>query len=132
DGRNVNGDRPSPENGAEGVTWYDRSGNGVNVTCNTTRVATMSANGVTFNNSGYLQGSDATFPTGNAPRTVIVCASSPGTGVDDVLFFYGTATNFQSYGVLKIGTSNGVRNYFYGNDLDVTGGFTPSGTLKII
>src|SRR5690606_663681 len=83
-------------------------------------------------NNGYLNGSDATFPTGNAPRTVIICASSPGTADDDVFFFYGTSVNNQSYGVLKIGGTNGVRNYFFGNDLDVAGGWTPSGTLKII
>ncbi|HEY4653068.1 MAG TPA: hypothetical protein VIH22_01070, partial [Cyclobacteriaceae bacterium] len=132
DGQNVNADGTNPAIGTEVLTWYDRSGNGVNVTRNISNVATYSANGVTFNNTGFLNGSDATFPTGNASRTVIVCASSPSTPTDDVFFFYGTANNNQSYGVLKIGTSNAVRNYFYANDLDVAGGWTPSGTLKII
>lgn len=137
DGRRVNADGSNPTIGSTVSTWYDQSGNGVNVTENQANVATYSANGVTFNNTGYLQGSDATFPLGNNPRTVIVCASSPSTNADDVLFFYGTAANNQSYGVLKImstsGTApNGVRSYYYNNDFNIAGGWTPSGTTKII
>jgi hypothetical protein len=134
DGRHVNNDGTNPAVGATVTTWFDQSGNNVDVTANIVSpvVATYSANGLVFANNGYMAGSDATFPSGNAARTVIVCASSPSTATDDVLFFYGTSNNNQSFGILKILTSNGVRSFFYGNDQDIAGGFTPSGTMKII
>lgn len=132
DSRRVNNDGTNPIVGTEVVTWHDQSGNNVDVTRNQASVATYSATGVTFNNTGYLLGSETGFPTGNSPRSVIICASSPSTTEDDALFFYGTAGNNNCYGILKIGATNGVRGYFFGNDLDVAGGFTPVGTQKII
>ena len=137
DSRRVNNDGSNPTVGTEVVTWYDQSGNNRDVTRNVNGVATYSATGVTFNNIGYLLGSETGFPTGNGPRSVIVCASSPTTNNDDVLFVYGTAATEQNYGILKIMSSdgtypNGVRGFFFGNDLNVAAGFTPSGTQKII
>jgi len=137
DGRRINSNGTNPTAGTEVVTWYDKSGNGVNVTRSANGVATAAANGVTFNGTGYLAGSDAGFPTGNAARTVFICASSASTDADDVLFFYGSSNANQAYGILKLMSSNGtapngVRNYFYNNDLDVANGFLPSGTVRIV
>ena len=115
DSRDVNGDGTNPATAAAVSTWVDKSGNGVDVTENTANVATYSNPGVTFNNTGYLNGSDAGFPTGNASRTVFVMASSPNTGIDDVLFFYGTSNNDQSFGILKR-WNQPVRFFFYNDD----------------
>lgn len=131
DSRRVNADGSNPTVGNTVATWYDKSGNGVNVTQNIANVATYSASGVTFNNTGYLQGSDATLPSGNTARTVFICASTPTTPTDDVLFFYGTANNSQSYGILKL-ASGGIRNYFYNNDLDDANGWLPQNQMKIV
>lgn len=131
DGKRVNADGSNPTIGSTVTTWYDKSGNGVNVTQNIANVATYSANGVTFNNTGYLTGSDATLPSGNAARTAFVCAATPTTATDDVLFFYGTANNSQSYGILKL-ASGGIRNYFYNNDLDDANGWLPANQMKIV
>jgi hypothetical protein len=131
DSKRLNSDGSNPAIGSTVVTWYDKSGNGVNVTQNIANVASYTTNGVAFNNTGYLQGSDATFPSGNSARTVFICASTPTTPTDDVLFFYGTATNSQSYGILKL-ANGGVRNYFYNNDLDDTNGWLPQNQLKIV
>lgn len=131
DSKRINSDGSNPTIGSTVSTWYDKSGNGVNVTENTANVAAYTANGVTFNNTGYLAGSDATLPSGNAARTVFVCASSPTTPTDDVLFFYGTANNNQSYGILKL-ASGGIRNYFYNNDLDDVNGWLPQNQMKIV
>jgi hypothetical protein len=132
DSRDVNGDKSTVTNGATISSWKDKSGNGVHVNQNIANIATYStANGVVFNNTGYLVGSDATFPAGNAPRTAYVCAASPTTSQDDVLFFYGNDVGSQSYGVLK--TAGGaIRNYFYGNDLDDSGGWLPANQTKIV
>jgi hypothetical protein len=139
DSKRVNADGTNPTVGATVTTWSDQSGNGRSVTQNTADVATYSATGVTFNNTGYLTGSDAGFPTGTNARTVIVCASSPSTNADDVFFVYGNLTqqNSQCYGILKIMSSdgtapNGVRNFLFGNDYNVANGWTPAGTLKIV
>ena len=137
DSRRVNDDGSNPTVGTEVVTWYDQSGKNRDVTRNTNGVATYSATGVTFNNIGYLLGSEAGFPEGNAARSVIVCASSPSTANDDVLFVYGTAADNNNYGILKVMSTNGtypngVRGFFFNNDHNVAGGFTPSGTRKII
>lgn len=131
DSKRVNADGSNPTVGNTVATWYDKSGNGVNVTQNIANVATYSASGVTFNNAGYLQGSDATLPSGNTARTVFICASTPTTPTDDVLFFYGTANNSQSYGILKL-ASGGIRNYFYNNDLDDANGWLPQNQMKIV
>lgn len=131
DSKHLNSDGSNPAIGSTVVTWYDRSGNGVNVTQNIANVASYTANGVTFNNTGYLQGSDATFPSGNSARTVFICASTPTTPTNDVLFFYGTTANGQSYGILKL-ASGGIRNYFYNNDLDDTNGWLPQNQMKIV
>lgn len=131
DSEDVNADGTNPSIGAAVTTWYDKSGNSVDVTQNISNVATYTANGVRFNNIGYLNGSDATFPTGNSARTVFICASSPNTANDDVLFFYGTASNNRSYGILKL-ANEGVRNYFFGNDLDDAGGWLPVNQMKIV
>jgi hypothetical protein len=139
DSDRVNADGTNPTVGSTVATWADQSGNGRNVTQNIANVATYSATGVTFNNTGYLTGSDAGFPTGTNARTVIVCASSPSTNADDVFFVYGNLTqqNSQCYGILKImssdgGAPNGVRNFLFGNDYNVAAGWTPVGTLKIV
>ena len=129
DSRRVNNDGTNPAVGVEVVTWHDQSGNNRDVTRNTAGVATYSATGVTFNNIGYLLGSETGLPIGNAARSVIVCASSASTNNDDVLFVYGTANNNNNYGMLKIMSSdgtypNGVRGFFYNNDLNVADGFT--------
>jgi len=132
DSRDVNGDKTNPANGSTVTTWKDKSGNGVHVTQNIANVATYSTtNGVVFNDTGYLLGSDATFPFGNASRTAYVCASSPGTGADDVFFFYGNDTNSQSYGILKRAAGD-VRNYFFNDDLDDAGGWLPASQTKIV
>lgn len=131
DSQDVNADGTNPANGSAVVTWSDKSGNNVDVTQNIANVATYSASGVTFNNTGYLLGSDATFPSGGAARTAYVCASTPNTTADDVLFFYGNDAASQSYGILK-STAENVRNYFYGNDLDDAGGWLPAGQTKVV
>jgi Secretion system C-terminal sorting domain len=132
DGKRVNDDGSNPATSAEVVTWHDQSGNNRDVTRNINSVAVYSNPGVTFNNTGYLRRTDADLPAGNSPRSVVICASSPSTAQDDCMFFYGDADDNECYGILKIATSNGVRGFFFANDLDVAGGFTPSGTLKII
>ena len=137
DSKRVNDDGSNPATNAEVVTWYDQSGNNRDVTRSANGVATYLTTGVRFNNNGYLLGSETGFPTGNAARSVIVCAASPSTTNDDVLFVYGTAADNDNYGILKIMSTdatnpNGVRGFFYNNDLNVAGGFTPSGTAKII
>lgn len=132
DGKRVNADGSNPANGGNVALWHDKSGNNLTLTGNQPNVATYGANGVVFNNTGYLAGSDAGFPAGNAARTVFIVTSTPATTADDALFFYGTAANNQSYGILKIGGSSEVRNFFYGNDFDVANAWTPYGTLKII
>jgi len=136
DSKRVNADNSNPAVGAAVTSWTDKSGRGKTVTQTTTGVATYASTGVTFNNIGYLAGNDSGFPAGSSDRTAIVVASSPSTTSDDVLFFYGTANTNQSYGILKImstnaTTPNGIRNFFYGDDQDVAGGWTPSGTQKI-
>jgi len=136
DSKRVNSDNSNPTIGAAVTSWSDKSGRGKTVTQNTTGVANYAATGVTFNNVGYLAGNDSGFPSGSSDRTAIVVASSPTTTSDDVLFFYGTSNTNQSYGILKIMSSNatspdGIRNFFYGDDQDVAGGWTPSGTQKI-
>ncbi len=132
DSRDVNGDGTNPANGAFVTAWADKSGNNVDVTQNVANVATYSTtNGVVFNNTGYLVGSDATFPSGSAERAVYVCASSPNTATDDVLFFYGNDAANQSYGILKL-ANEGVRNYFYGSDLDDVGGWLPFNQTKVV
>lgn len=131
DSRDVNANGTNPANGSVVVTWSDKSGNDVDVTQNIANVATYSATGVTFNNTGYLIGSDVTFPSGGAARTAFVCASTPDTPADDVIFFYGNDGASQSYGILKTAAEN-VRNYFFANDLDDTGGWLPAGQTKVI
>jgi hypothetical protein len=133
DGQRVNSNGSNPTIGSTVTTWYDKSGNGVNVTQNIANVATYSASGVTFNNTGYLTGSDATFPSGAADRTVFICASTPTTATDDVLFFYGYGSTVasRSYGILKL-ASGGIRNFFYNNDLDDANGWLPAGQMKIV
>jgi hypothetical protein len=132
DGRDVNGNGTNPSTGGAVTQWRDKSGNGVHVSQSTSGVATYAAPGVTFNNTGYLTASDASFPLGSASRTLFVSASSPASGADDVIFFYGTANNSQSYGLLRRGTTGNARNFFYNNDLDDTGGFLPNGQTKVI
>lgn len=132
DGRDVNGNGTNPTTGGAVTQWRDKSGNGVHVSQSTTGVATYSAPGVTFSNTGYLAGSDATFPSGNTSRTLFTSVSSPASGADDVIFFYGAANNSQSFGLLRRGTSGNARTFFYNNDLDDSGGFLPVGTVKVI
>jgi hypothetical protein len=137
DGKDVNAtgivSGTNPAAGTNLATWNDKSGYGVNVTQNIANVAAISPSGlgVTFNNTGYLLGSDATLPSGGSARTAFVCAASPSTCCDDVMLFYGTANNSQSYGILKKG-NGGVRNFFYNNDLDDVGGWLPANQMKIV
>lgn len=137
DSKRVNADDSNPAVGAAVTSWSDKSGRGKTVTQTTTGVATYASAGVTFNNVGYLAGNDSGFPAGGSDRTAIVVASSPSTTSDDVLFFYGTSfMNDRSFGILKIMSTNasypnGIRNFFYNDDQDVVGGWTPSGTQKI-
>ena len=137
DGKDVNGNGTNPATSATVSTWTDKSGNSRNVTQNIANVATYSAaGGVTFNNTGYLLGSDAGLPSGGAARTVLLVASSPSSSTDDNIFFYGKvgtpAVNNQSYGINRVGTSGNIRNYFYNNDLNDAGGWTPANQTKII
>src|SRR5262245_35486928 len=113
DGKRVNDNGSNPATGAQAVTWYDQSGNNRDVTRNIANVAVYSNPGVTFNSTGYLLGSETGLPTGNGARSVIICASSPSSAQDDCMFFYGSANANDSYGILKIATSNGVRGFFY-------------------
>ncbi|MBT1697379.1 T9SS type A sorting domain-containing protein [Fulvivirgaceae bacterium PWU4] len=126
DSRDLNADGTTPTVGSQVVTWSDKSGNNVDVTRNTTGVATYQTDGVTFNGTGYLRGSDATLPSGSSPRTVILCARQPASANHEVLFFYGSAAANDSYGILKLGSgdtpSNGLRNFFYTNDFDLASG----------
>ncbi len=128
DGQDVNGDGTNPVGTV--TTWADKSGNARNVTENIANVAAYSNPGVTFNNTGYLTGSDVGLPTGNASRTVFVMASSPSTPNDDLLFFYGNSSSNNSFGVLKR-NNGGVRFFFFGNDLDDAGGWIPYGDTHI-
>lgn len=130
DSEDINGNGTTPNVSDPVTLWVDKSGNGVDVSSAGT-VATFESPGVLFNNSGFLSGDDTGLPTGNTSRTVFVMASSPNTGNDDVLFYYGNGTNNNSFGVLKIGNS-GARFFFYGNDLNDAVGFTPAGNTKIV
>lgn len=137
DSKRVNANGSNPANGAPVTTWYDKSGNNYSATANAANVATYSANGVVFANNGWLQGSDAGLPAGGGSRSVFLVASSPSSNADDVLFFYGTGNDDESFGLLKITSGdgaapNGVRFFFYGNDQNVANGLLPSGTAKII
>jgi len=128
DGMDVNGDGTNPVGTV--TTWSDKSGNGINVTENIANVATFSSPGVTFNNTRYLNGTDAGFPTGNASRTAFLVISTPNTDVDDIFFFYGTSATDQSYGISKAGLN--VRAFFFANDLDAVNGWAPANQTKIV
>lgn len=127
DSRDFNADGTNPAVGTSVVTWSDKSGNNVDVTRNAAGVATYTANGITFNGTGYLRGSDATLPSGSNPRTVILAVRQASTGAHECFFFYGTAAANDSYGILKLGLpgdtpSQGIRNFFFNNDADVASG----------
>ncbi len=131
DSYDINGDGTNPTSGASVTDWADKSGNGVDVSENTANVATYSDPGVTFNNTGYLVGSDAGLPTGNASRTLFVVASTPNVAIDDVVFFYGRSSNNNSFGLLVRDTED-VRFYFYNNDIDDTDGWLPVNQAKVV
>lgn len=126
DSRDPDADGTSPAVGSQLVTWSDKSGNNVDVTRNAAGVATHTANGVTFNGTGYLRGSDATLPSGSNSRTVILAVQQASTTGHQAFFFYGTASANDSYGILKLGSGDtpaqGIRNFFYNNDANVASG----------
>ncbi|SKC81801.1 T9SS type A sorting domain-containing protein [Ohtaekwangia koreensis] len=53
DSKRLNSDGSNPTLRSTVSTWYDKSGNGVNVTQNIANVATYSSGGMTFNSNGY-------------------------------------------------------------------------------
>lgn len=131
DSRDVNGNGTNPDVAATVATWVDKSGNDVDITENIANVATYSNPGVTFNNTGYLLGDDTGLPGGNASRTVFIVASTPNTGEEDGIFFYGNPSPDNSFGVLKR-YNNDVRFYFFDNDLDDVNGWAPVNDTKVI
>ncbi|MDP4844611.1 MAG: T9SS type A sorting domain-containing protein [Salibacteraceae bacterium] len=131
DGEDIAGDGSLTASGADVSSWLDKSGNATTVNANISNIATFSSPGVTFNNTGYLLGSDLNLPTGNASRTLIVVAASPSTTVDDCLFFYGATNWSESFGLIKQ-FQEYARLFFFGDDLNDNVGWSSGTTTKIV
>ena len=111
--------------------WYDQSGKGNHAT-QTTATAQPSINinnkFLYFTASQYFNLPDGTVPYGNSQYTIIA-------EHDVVSATFGTIVSSGNYGVnftmntVRINSSGGYLNYWWGNDVSISSGYVPGNTI---
>ena len=115
-----------------GTTWYDLSGNGNNVVMQNSGNITYTGSGVgyfTLTGNGYFNKATTTgIPTGSSPYTFSAWVQWPtgtwqnGGGMIGV----GSSTTTNQTNQFRTTGTNGLVNYWFGNDLGATSSVSPT------
>jgi len=112
-----------------GTTWYDLSGQSNNVTMQNSSNITYSSTGggyFTLTSNGYFNNASTTLPTGSNTYSMSAWIQLGATWGGQGIIGIGSSTSGNQTNQFRTTTTNGLVNYWYGNDYAVTTALSPT------